>query len=65
MVGSANLDTQTLNHSREVNVVVDGSAIVQAWDARLFAPTFARSVPVRRGSRAASAGTPSARPPGN
>jgi phosphatidylserine/phosphatidylglycerophosphate/cardiolipin synthase-like enzyme len=45
MVGSFNLDTQSMNHSREVDVVIDDAATVAAWDAAVFAPEFARAVP--------------------
>ena len=43
LVGSGNLDTTTINNSREVNVVVDDAATVRAWDGRLFEPNFARA----------------------
>jgi phosphatidylserine/phosphatidylglycerophosphate/cardiolipin synthase-like enzyme len=48
MVGSYNLDTQSMNHSREVNVVVDDAATVAAWDAAVFEPPFAIGVPAGR-----------------
>ncbi|MCO5168343.1 MAG: phosphatidylserine/phosphatidylglycerophosphate/cardiolipin synthase family protein [Planctomycetes bacterium] len=47
IVGSTNLDTQSLNHSREVNVVVDDVATTAAWDAAVFEPSFARAAPAR------------------
>lgn len=47
IVGSGNLDTQAINNSRELNVVVDDGATVRAWDGRLFEPSFARAAPVR------------------
>lgn len=47
IVGSGNLDTQSLNHSRELNLVVDGREVVAAWDARLFEPSFSRASPDR------------------
>jgi phosphatidylserine/phosphatidylglycerophosphate/cardiolipin synthase-like enzyme len=44
VVGTANMDTQSWNNSREVNVVVDDAAITQAWDAQLFDADFARGI---------------------
>ncbi|MBA3456717.1 MAG: phosphatidylserine/phosphatidylglycerophosphate/cardiolipin synthase family protein, partial [Deltaproteobacteria bacterium] len=46
IVGTANMDTQSWNNSREVNVVVDDPALAQAWDAQLFVADFDRGVPV-------------------
>jgi len=43
IVGSGNLDTTSINNSREVNVVVDDAETVRAWDGRLFEPNFARA----------------------
>jgi phosphatidylserine/phosphatidylglycerophosphate/cardiolipin synthase-like enzyme len=40
IVGTANMDTQSWNNSREVNVVVDDVATTQAWDSQLFTPDF-------------------------
>lgn len=48
IVGSFNLDTQSMNHSREVNVVVDDAATVAAWDGAVFEPAFAVGVPAPR-----------------
>lgn len=44
IVGTANMDTQSWNNSREVNVVVDDPALALAWDAQLFDADFARGV---------------------
>lgn len=44
IVGSANMDTQTWNHSGEVNVAVDDAATTAAWDDRVFDPDFDRGV---------------------
>ena len=44
IVGTANMDTQSWNNSREVNVVVDDPALAVAWDAQLFGADFARGV---------------------
>jgi phosphatidylserine/phosphatidylglycerophosphate/cardiolipin synthase-like enzyme len=46
IVGTANMDTQSWNNSREVNVVVDDPATTRAWDERLFLADFARGLPV-------------------
>ena len=46
IVGSANMDTQAWNHSREVNVVVDDAETTAAWDAALFEASFERGIPV-------------------
>ena len=45
-VGSANMDTQSWNQSREVNVLVDSAEVVTRWRAQSFDPAFERSVPV-------------------
>ena len=46
IVGSSNLDTQSWNCSREIDVVVDDAATVASWDKQVFLPNFARAVPV-------------------
>src|SRR4029078_6463426 len=38
IAGSGILDTQSLNHSGEANVVVDSQHVVGAWDRQIFAP---------------------------
>src|SRR5690606_22264670 len=38
IVGTANMDTQSWNNSREVNIVVDDAVTTRAWDATLFLP---------------------------
>jgi len=48
IVGSANMDTQSWNNSREINVVVDDPKITQAWDDQLFVPDFDGGVVVDR-----------------
>ncbi len=48
IVGSANMDTQSWSHSREINVVVDDPAVTAAWDTALFEHDFARSIAVER-----------------
>jgi phosphatidylserine/phosphatidylglycerophosphate/cardiolipin synthase-like enzyme len=40
IVGTANMDTQSWNNSREVNVIVDDGATTRAWDEALFLPDF-------------------------
>jgi len=48
IVGTANMDTQSWNNSREVNVVVDDPATTAAWDQQLFALDFDGGVIVDR-----------------
>ena len=45
IVGSANMDTQTWNHSAEVSVAIDDSETTALWDAQVFDPDFARAIP--------------------
>ena len=40
IIGTANMDTQSWNNSREVNVVVDSGPLTRAWDEQLFLPDF-------------------------
>ncbi len=44
IVGTANMDTQSWNNSREVNVAVDDAAITKAWDDALFVPDFEHGI---------------------
>ncbi len=46
IVGSANLDEQSFNNSRELNVVVDDAARTIDWDRQVFEPNFDRGVPI-------------------
>ncbi len=46
IVGSANMDTQSWNFSREVNLVVDSSEVAGGWDAQAFQPSFGRAIVV-------------------
>lgn len=46
IIGTANMDTQSWNNSREVNVVVDDPTTTRAWDARLFVADFEGGVHV-------------------
>lgn len=46
IVGSANQDIQSYHNSREVDAVIDDAKTAQTWDAQLFAPHFARAIPV-------------------
>jgi len=48
IVGSANMDTQSWNKSRELNVVIDEAATTGEWDRTLFEPDFSRSLPVEQ-----------------
>jgi phosphatidylserine/phosphatidylglycerophosphate/cardiolipin synthase-like enzyme len=47
IVGSGNMDTQSQNHSREFNLVVDDPRAVRAWDRKVFDPSFGRAVRIR------------------
>jgi len=44
IIGSANMDTQSWNRSREVNVVLDDPETVATWDAQLFGEEFTGAV---------------------
>lgn len=44
IVGSGNLDEQSFNNSREVNVVVDDPATTAGWDAQVFDAEFRRGL---------------------
>jgi phosphatidylserine/phosphatidylglycerophosphate/cardiolipin synthase-like enzyme len=41
IVGTANMDTQSWNNSREINVVVDDANITRSWDDGMFNKDFA------------------------
>ena len=43
IVGTANMDTQSWNHSREINLLVDNKKVAQSWDKQLFTDVFKRS----------------------
>lgn len=45
IVGSVNQNRQSWSNSREIGVVVGVPEVVEAWDAQLFEPDFARAVP--------------------
>lgn len=47
IVGSSNLDDQAIDHSRELNLVVDSAEAVAAWDGQAFEPVFARAISAR------------------
>ncbi len=47
IVGSANMDTQAWNNSREVNVAVDSEEVTRAWDDAVFKPSFNRGIDAR------------------
>jgi len=46
IVGTANMDTQSWNNSREIDVIVDDAALTQAWDAQMFDQEFANGIVV-------------------
>ncbi len=43
IVGTANMDTQSWNHSREINLLVDNKKVTKSWDNQLFTNVFKRS----------------------
>ena len=45
IVGSANMDTQSWNKEREINVAVDDAATTKAWDDGVFAKDFDSGIP--------------------
>lgn len=45
IVGSANLDEQSFNNSREVNVVIDDPAMTAAWDRQVFEDPYRNGIP--------------------
>lgn len=48
IVGSSNLDTQSWNHSREVNLGIDSPTLTTQSDEIVFWPAFMRSIPAVR-----------------
>lgn len=40
------MDTQSWNNAHEVDLVIDDTAVVRAWDAQLFEPDFGRGIAV-------------------
>lgn len=46
VIGCSNLDEQSFNHSREVNLVIEDGALTRGFDRQTFQPVFARSIPV-------------------
>ena len=46
LAGTANMDTQSWNNSREVNVLVDDGTTTVSWDTMLFIPDFEQGIVV-------------------
>lgn len=46
ILGCSNLDEQSFNHSREVNLVIEDATLSAGFDRQVFAPVFARSAPI-------------------
>ena len=46
IVGCSNLDEQSFNHSRELNLVIEDANLTAGFDQQVFTPVFARSSPV-------------------
>jgi len=55
IAGTANMDTQSWNNSREVNLVVDDPATTQGWDAAMFLDDFERGIVAKECASAADA----------
>lgn len=47
IVGSSNHDTQSWNHSRETNLLVDSREVTAQWESQVFGPSFKRGLPVQ------------------
>ena len=45
IVGSTNMDTQSWNFSRELDVVVDDAQTTASWDRQIFLANFAKAIP--------------------
>ena len=41
IIGCSNMDEQSFNHSREVNLVVEDEALTRGFDQQAFTPVFA------------------------
>lgn len=46
IIGCSNLDEQSFNHSREVNLVIEDATLTRGFDQQAFLPVFGRSIPV-------------------
>ncbi|MBL4846538.1 MAG: phosphatidylserine/phosphatidylglycerophosphate/cardiolipin synthase family protein [Planctomycetes bacterium] len=46
IIGNSNLDEQSFNHSREVNLVIEDAALIRGFDRQVFLPVFKRAIPV-------------------
>lgn len=44
IVGSTNLDKQSMSRSREVGIVVDDPTVTKQWDAKIFDADFAKGI---------------------
>jgi phosphatidylserine/phosphatidylglycerophosphate/cardiolipin synthase-like enzyme len=48
IVGTANMETQSWNNAREVNIVVDDAATTKKWDEQLFEADWNKGIPVEQ-----------------
>ena len=48
IVGSTNLDKQSMSRSREVGIVVDDPTVTREWDAKIFDADFSKAIPMLR-----------------
>ncbi len=46
IIGCSNLDEQSFNHSREVNLVIEDPSLTRGFDRQAFLPVYGRSIPV-------------------
>jgi phosphatidylserine/phosphatidylglycerophosphate/cardiolipin synthase-like enzyme len=44
IIGSTNLDKQSMSRSREVGIVVDDPTVTKQWDAKIFDADFAKAI---------------------
>ncbi len=46
IIGSSNLDKQTMSRAREIGIAVDDPTVTARWDAKIFDQDFARAISV-------------------
>ena len=46
IIGSTNLDKQSMSRSREIAIVVDDATVTKAWDAKIFDADFQKAIPI-------------------
>ena len=48
IIGSTNLDKQSMSRSREVGIGVDDPTVTKQWDAKIFDADYAKAIPLLR-----------------